>query len=90
MNKDRLIPASLELVRNLFTLVLTLLIGPIQPAIAENIPAADLRAAKPNDLNTKRTFPEINSKSQWETRAKEIREQILVSCGLWPMPQKKK
>ena len=88
MNKNRATPAPLELVRDLFTLVIALLIGPIQQAIAENIPAADLRAANPKDLNTQRIFPEINSKSEWETRAKEIREQILVSCGLWPMPQK--
>src|SRR5688572_2710603 len=40
------------------------------------------------DLNTPRTFPEIATKDQWQERAKEIREQILVSCGLWPMPEK--
>jgi dienelactone hydrolase len=40
------------------------------------------------DLNTPRTFPKIESKAEWQTRAKEIREQVLVSCGLWPMPQK--
>src|SRR5207247_8794136 len=30
----------------------------------------------------------IHSRSEWESRAKEIREQILVSCGLWPLPEK--
>jgi dienelactone hydrolase len=39
-------------------------------------------------LNTPRTFPPIFSKAQWQSRAKEIREQALVSCGLWPLPQK--
>lgn len=39
-------------------------------------------------LNTPRTFPLISSKAQWQSRAKEIREQALVSCGLWPLPQK--
>ncbi|MEO6033817.1 MAG: acetylxylan esterase [Verrucomicrobiota bacterium] len=38
------------------------------------------------DLNTPRSFPKIESKAEWKNRAKEIREQILVSCGLWPMP----
>lgn len=40
------------------------------------------------DLNTPRTFPEIGSRRQWAARAKEIREQVLVSCGLWPRPEK--
>src|SRR6185503_11582004 len=40
------------------------------------------------DLNTPRTFPKIESKAEWQKRAKEIREQVLVSCGLWPMPEK--
>src|SRR5947207_3273888 len=39
-------------------------------------------------LNTPRDFPAIASKVDWEKRAKEIREQILVSCGLWPLPKK--
>ncbi len=40
------------------------------------------------DLNTPRDFPEINSRKEWQARAREIREQVLVSCGLWPMPAK--
>lgn len=40
------------------------------------------------DLNTPRTFPKIESKAEWQTRANEIREQALVSCGLWPLPEK--
>src|SRR5438270_13088794 len=39
-------------------------------------------------LNTPREFPVIASKADWQERAKEIREQILVSCGLWPLPKK--
>ncbi|PWU21047.1 MAG: hypothetical protein C5B50_02555 [Verrucomicrobia bacterium] len=39
-------------------------------------------------LNTSRDFPHITSRQQWQARAREIREQILVSCGLWPMPDK--
>ncbi len=40
------------------------------------------------DMNTPREFPKIASAEEWQARAKEIREQILVSCGLWPMPEK--
>src|SRR5665213_2031041 len=40
------------------------------------------------DLNTPREFPVITNRAQWEERARNIREQILVSSGLWPMPEK--
>ena len=40
------------------------------------------------DLNTPREFPKIASREEWQARAKEIRAQVLVSCGLWPMPEK--
>jgi hypothetical protein len=39
-------------------------------------------------LNTPREFPKIDSRKEWQARAKEIREQVLVSCGLWPLPEK--
>ena len=45
-------------------------------------------AAEVKTLNTLRNFPQIESKKEWEARAKEIREQALVSCGLMPMPAK--
>lgn len=40
------------------------------------------------DLNTPRAFPAIESRSTWESRARDIRRQALVTCGLWPMPDK--
>ncbi len=42
----------------------------------------------PTTLNTVRTFPEIKTRAEWKERAQAIREQILVSCGLWPLPEK--
>jgi hypothetical protein len=42
----------------------------------------------PVNLDTPREFPSIQSASEWQKRAVEIRQQVLVSCGLWPMPQK--
>ena len=52
------------------------------------LPAKDERAGPPKTLNTLRSFPEIKSRAEWEKRAREIREHTLVSCGLWPMPEK--
>src|SRR6267154_584962 len=50
---------------------------------------ANLHAAvEVKDLNTPRDFPSITSREQWLKRAKDIREHVLVSCGLWPMPEK--
>ena len=53
-------------------------------------PPAALAEQKPavRDLNTPREFPGIASREQWQARAKEIRQNILVSCGLWPLPEK--
>jgi dienelactone hydrolase len=48
----------------------------------------DLRATNLRDLNSQRTFPSVDSKEEWRSRAGRMRERILVSCGLWPMPEK--
>ena len=44
--------------------------------------------AAPKDLNTPREFPPIASAREWKERAAELRQQVLVSCGLWPMPER--
>ena len=54
---------------------------PPGPGPATNPPAV-------KDLNTPRDFPKIDSRAAWQARAKEIRQQVLVSCGLWPLPEK--
>lgn len=51
-------------------------------------PEQDQRAARVQTLNTPRTFPAVASKAEWQQRASAIREQVLVSCGLWPLPEK--
>lgn len=33
-------------------------------------------------------FPEYGTKEEWEARRAEIRRKVLVSAGLWPMPEK--
>ena len=51
--------------------------------------AEDSRASlNPHDLNTPRTFPKFTSLAEWEARRAEIKRQILVSNGLYPMPKK--
>lgn len=53
-----------------------------------SLPDRDQRSVSIKTLDTPRTFPEVKSKSDWERRAQSIREQALVSCGLWPPPEK--
>src|SRR5687767_9082033 len=49
----------------------------------------DARLGKPRDYDTTTTFPlKFSSREEWERRAHEVREQILVAIGLWPMPPK--
>jgi dienelactone hydrolase len=52
-------------------------------------PPKDSRLGPPVDLN-KSYFPfnPPKTKDAWETRRKEVREQMLVALGLWPMPEK--
>jgi dienelactone hydrolase len=40
----------------------------------------------PKNTDTPRDFPVITSRDQWQQRAKKIRQHILISCGLWPLP----
>jgi dienelactone hydrolase len=74
--------------RNTLFIAAGLLLGSALTLPAPSLPASDQRAGAVQNLNTPRTFPEINSRAEWEKRAEEIRRQILVSCGLWPMPEK--
>ena len=65
------------------------LLQPGQHGLAAEAAAAP-KEPKPvlNDLNTPRQFPSTTSREQWKERAEEIRHNTLVSCGLWPMPEK--
>src|SRR5258708_3581122 len=57
-------------------------------AATESLPKTDQRADVIRDLNTPRAFPAIASRADWKARAQDIRENTLVSCGLWPLPEK--
>ncbi|WP_157369428.1 acetylxylan esterase [Zavarzinella formosa] len=48
----------------------------------------DTRLGKPKNLNDYFPFAVPATKESWNTRKAELREQILVGLGLWPMPEK--
>ncbi len=47
----------------------------------------DARLGPLKDLNGYFPFQPLASKAAWEQRAEAVRRQILVACGLWPMPE---
>jgi dienelactone hydrolase len=48
----------------------------------------DSRLGPPKDLNGYFPMKVPASKAEWEKRRKDLREQVLVALGLWPMPEK--
>jgi dienelactone hydrolase len=54
----------------------------------ETIPPVDRRAVEVRTLDTPCTFTPYTDKDAWLARARFLREQVLVSAGLWPMPEK--
>jgi dienelactone hydrolase len=62
---------------------------PVPVLSAAVVPPTDRRAAVPPvDLDTTRTFPTFRTLAEWKARRDFIRTQILVSCGLYPLPPK--
>lgn len=50
---------------------------------------ADARVDQlPRDLNTVREFGAYRTRAEWEKHRDDVRMQILVSCGLYPLPPK--
>lgn len=48
----------------------------------------DVRLGAPKTLNDYFPFVVPKAKEAWESRRKQLREQLLVATGLWPMPEK--
>jgi dienelactone hydrolase len=48
----------------------------------------DSRLGKPKDLNGYFPMAVPPTKEAWEARRRELREQVLVATGLWPMPER--
>lgn len=57
-------------------------------ALPEGTLPNDVRLQPPKDLNGYFPFTPPKTKDEWEKRAEYVRRQILVSQGLWPMPEK--
>ena len=53
-----------------------------------NFPMGDRRASSPaQTTDTPRLFLKVSDKEEWERHRNDIREQILISCGLYPLHQ---
>src|SRR6266704_112694 len=48
----------------------------------------DIRLQPLKDLDGYFPFTPPKSKAEWDKRAERVRRQILISQGLWPMPEK--
>src|SRR5262245_12215882 len=48
----------------------------------------DVRLGPPKNLNGYFPFTVPKTKEAWEARRKELREQLLLANGLWPLPEK--
>lgn len=48
----------------------------------------DVRLGPPKTLNDYFPFVAPKTKEAWEARRKQLREQLLVATGLWPLPEK--
>ncbi len=53
-----------------------------------SLPEVDRRAVEIRHLDMPYAFQPYKTKEEWLARAKHLRQQILVSAGLWPMPEK--
>jgi hypothetical protein len=66
----------------------------VVPAVAalaqqpERLPPSDRRYGAPKTLNDYFPFQPPKTRAEWETRKRELREQLLVANGLWPLPDK--
>lgn len=73
----------------LLTITTTLAADEPTPPKEKDHPAQDSRLGKQKDFNGYFPFKPPATKEAWEARRKELREQVLVALGLWPMPEKK-
>src|SRR5690242_12414595 len=84
----RMLANSLDRSISMMLLVLFGFAGQRSDAVAAAGKSSTAEDPSIRTLNTPRDFPQITTRSEWENRARSIREQILVSCGLWPLPKR--
>lgn len=63
------------------------LLASVGAAWGQNLPP-DRRHAAPKNYNSYFPWTPPTSKEAWAKRKQEVREQVLVANGLWPMPEK--
>ena len=84
-------PRPLSYLALVFT-ILDLAISALRADELRVLPAGklpnDARLGPLKDYNGYFPFTPYTSKDAWEKRAAELRHQILVAAGLWPMPAK--
>jgi dienelactone hydrolase len=51
-------------------------------------PPADARLGKPRTLDDQHNLTVPADRAAWEARAAEVRRQVRIAAGLWPMPEK--
>src|SRR5262245_23124631 len=61
---------------------------PLAWAFSGNQKPADPRLGDPRTLDDYAPFVVPKTKEAWEARRKQLREQLLVATGLWPLPEK--
>ncbi len=71
-----------------FAFSLSLAFFVLSTGLLEAQTARDRRLEKPKDLNGYFPFTAPKSKEAWAERKEELRRQVLVSQGLWPLPEK--
>ena len=81
--------------RCLYSLLGVVLVGLIPAAVLRAAPPrvlpagaqpADVRLGPLRDLDGYFPFTVAPSREHWQTRAAEVRQQLLVALGLWPEP----
>jgi dienelactone hydrolase len=57
-------------------------------ALAQESPTTHRRQSEIRHLDLTYSLPEYRTKEEWLARAAKLRQQIMVSAGLWPLPVK--
>lgn len=78
--------------RRIALLLVSLLVLPLFAASPKAVPEGklpnDVRLLPPKDLNGYFPFTPATNADQWHSRAEQVKRQMLVSQGLWPLPTK--